>query len=212
MSSKNNGALESMRDKLLLLALDKLVLGVVLAGVAYLFSLQLQNHQILGDYQKGLFEKRLVAYEALLKLAKQARDKCLEVYLARPDNPGSTDVSWRRRLAESRDKAKQLYPSSGFSRGSTGWTTYDEVIVPLQDIEDARRDNILFLSETAIKAIDQFLNTLLTDIDETVRRVGAKDPLNDSEEHAAWERTNSAYEELRRIILQSLRVNEVILG
>lgn len=184
MSGKNNRAPESMRDKLLLLALDKLVLGVVLAGVAYFFSLQLQNHQIVGDYQKGLFEKRLVAYEALLKLAKQARDKCLEVYLARPDAPGSTDISWRRRLAASQDKAKQLYPSSGSSGG--GLTTYDEVIVPVQDIENARRDNILFLSETANKAIDQFLNTLLTDIDETVRRVGAKNALNDSEEHAAW--------------------------
>ncbi|MEK6288981.1 MAG: hypothetical protein AABO57_24950 [Acidobacteriota bacterium] len=90
--------------------------------------------------------------------------------------------------------------------------TYDEVIEPLQDMENTRRENNLYLSITVNNAIDQFLNTLLTDIDEAVRRAAGKNPLADSEEHAAWERTQAAYERLRATVLESLRVKDVILG
>ncbi|MEK6288982.1 MAG: hypothetical protein AABO57_24955 [Acidobacteriota bacterium] len=93
MTGKSTEQPESMRDKLILLALDKLVLGLVLAGVAYFFSLQLQNHQLIGDYQKSLFENRLTAYETLLRSAKTARDKCLEIYLTKPGRPSSEDLS-----------------------------------------------------------------------------------------------------------------------
>jgi hypothetical protein len=201
---------ESLRRKILLLVFDKVALALVIAFVGYLFSQALQKQQMITEYQKSLFEKRLTAYEELLKSAKAARDQCAGFYIS---NAKSGEETWRRKFhaIESRAFVLQHGPSES-SGGDIGSESYESVSKALQKVEDTRRENGLYISESVSRKVDEFLNTILQDLDATLRQAEKKQPYDRNFEDAASSRSNQAYEDLRRTIMESLRLKEIILG
>jgi hypothetical protein len=204
---------ESMREKVALLLLDKLVLAFVLAAVAYFFSLQLQNHQLIGQYQGSLFEKRLKSYKDLLKSAQSVRDEVLAFYSVddRDIKNPSEDISARIRLGKARSRVSQImHPTDSF--GDIPWKTYEDILKVLEEMENTRKENSLYLSDTVNKAVDQFLSILWNDFEEDLQRSEKKTPDDPDFRNAAGLRIHDAYESLRKAILESLRVKEIVLG
>jgi hypothetical protein len=74
-------------------------------------------------------------------------------------------------------------------------------------------DNLsLYLSEAVSKAVDQFLGTVWKDFEEDLQRSEEKRPYDIALANAAGLRIHDAYESLRKAILESLRVKEIVLG
>ena len=208
----DDGKPESFGRKLFFVVLDKLVLAVAIVLVSYWFTQALQKQQMITEYQKSLFEKRLNAYEDLLKSAKAARDECAGFYFSKER---SEEEAWRSRFAFIEQRAFDLQhgPSGGGGGGGDiGSESYKSVAKALQKVEDARRANGLYMSESVNHKVDEFLNTVLSALDTTLQRAEKKQPYDPALEHAAMYKSNQAYEDLRSAIMESLRLKEIILG
>jgi hypothetical protein len=57
---------ESMRTKIFLMLLEKLVLALVIAIAAFGFNYVLQMQKTRGEYQKQIFDRRVQTYVSLL--------------------------------------------------------------------------------------------------------------------------------------------------
>ncbi len=207
----NGSQSESVKTRVLLLVLDKLVLAGALALVGFLFSWHLQGRELRADYQKKLFDSRVEAYKTLLEAAKGARDEFALLYVSgsEEENP---DVIWAKRLQKAKARAMQLGRSpSGFG-ASSGWTTYEDALATLERVELVKREHGLYISEAVERETNAFLTTLYNDVNESLRRSEKKLPTDVEFERAAGKRARDAYDRLRLAIMESLRLKEIILG
>jgi hypothetical protein len=157
------------------------------------------------------------AYDTLLARSRVARDYCASLFLWNPRDAGSSselpeDAILNARLEAAKGLADAL--TAGFGSGSSsGWTPFDDVIQKLAAVHSARLENQLYVSSRVDRAVSQFVHLLLAEVEAGIARAKRKGIGTDkAAERAAAERTLRAYEELRREVMESLRVEEILLG
>lgn len=202
----------TLKEKLVLLLSDKFLLALVVAAAGYWFSLLLQSHQGRLDYQRVLFENRRNAYLSILTQAKQARDTVVAGYgkLEEAVSTSSREVVWTRRLSQLRGLARRL--SHGGGGAEVSWSTTEDALAALEQVERVRQENALYVSEDVDLALDEFLKSLSSDIEFELTHSAAKSYDWPSFRKKAVTRAVEAYESLRRAIRKSLRIEEMILG
>lgn len=231
----NNDNPETYKEKLKLLIIDKLVLGIVAAIVAFFATWLLDQHKMIGDYQKVLFEKRLSSYESIMKLATGIRDKSLFITTAPdlkkdPRTQGDLNISSKIKVADG-------YLNHNWdSDPVTEWEwvfideykEYNELLNLIKTLDTIRRDQDLYISPQVSAAVERFLNSSLEQVNKACEKstqiqydkkteagkiittvVGPK-----AFHPAKLEVDNvlKTYKELRDLILQSLKVSTVVLG
>lgn len=198
---------ESFREKLYLLILDKLALGLIIALASGAFSWQLQRQDRAMDYQEALFTKRQEAYQALLVAARDARDEVSVLYTAGQTDRAMGSFAWNLRLDKLQQKAGQLV---GRGVGHSSYTFHSDAIAKLQTLDQVRRDNELYISRGVESAVNEFLATAADDmehdLDIKLKRLDSQPP------DQPTQRIIAAYDRLVSVIRKSLRVDELILG
>lgn len=208
----------TFRERFWFLILDKLLFAAVLVFVGYLFNGWLQRTQMTMDYQRVLFDKRREAYVDLLTKAKQARDAFI-VFYGQPSSVKelkSSEFVWGAKLGELRSHFRRQRSSGA----SDFWFAEEEqlknafkAIEALEDLEQIRHHNALYLSAEIDQAVDQFIAALWSDM-----AILAKDYDREQTDvkfeflQQAFIKVSMAYDTLRSAVRKSLRIEAIILG
>lgn len=193
---------ESFRQKIILLFIDKILFGLVLAAFGFYFSQKLQENGTITDYQKSIFEKRFEAYNKLLRLTKKASDDAA-IYYGFTKNVNN-DFYWEYRF--------QKINNALIGGGSSSYLTHSDMLLNIQSVEQARREYIFYLSPTVNKACDHYLKTLMGDFEEKFYEKQEGKQLKKNFYKEAVGRSQDAYRELEELILKSIKMQELILG
>ena len=199
---------ETFREKLYLLIIDKIALGLIVAVATAVLTWQLQRQDKAMEYQQALFAKRQEAYQALLIATREARDELSILYVGKRAAHAPTSLAWRDRLERLQQKAQTV---TGHGGGSSSYTFYPDAIKTLQTVDQVRRDNELLISSAVDRAVNDFLQTVAVDVEKALDDQSRK-VFDIQWETQASLRATQAYDKLVSVIRQSLRVDDVILG
>jgi hypothetical protein len=215
----NDKPSEDLRTKLLLLFLDKLFLGVVVAILAYLFNVNLQQQEKVLDYQKTLFDRRVGAYLDVLQKAGTATDE-LASHWGDREKPG-----WSARLSMLADRWTRFvdrgsrFSSSGF--GASFPEAVPFLLKNIEAVEVAWTSNSVYFSKPVSDAVNGFLDTVSKDLDAEVtlyeglketKDAGKPEPAAKFDDQHAWERAKQAYQRLNDLIRDRLKLDGIIVG
>lgn len=218
MSNKNNA--KDMKRKIVLLVIDKLVLALILVAAGFMFNSILQRDKLKVDYQKQIFNTRVDAYLSVLKQAKRATDLLAVLYEDQGlINARIEGLKRRHQLNQIRRRANKL-SSDGWSAGA-GWVFYEEVIEPLEEINQIIQDKGLYFSGFIKQRVNDYLDTVIADINLSLQwrerskeeEVQKQPSLREKKfNKEAWKRAQIKYQELSNAIKESLRIEGIILG
>jgi hypothetical protein len=203
---------EGFRQKVLLAVLDKGVLALVAAAVAFFFSQQLNRTQAIHNYQEQMFNERRSVYEQLLIKARVARDHVLWAY---PTSEKSEPYQFTGRNWQGRLDRVVVRITGGSSPAGGSWWSPGEVtaaVRSLQDLDAFRKSNNLLLSRAVDEAIDVFLDQLSKDLEILLDRELAREkdtPVPDAESPPS---AAEAYRHLLSTVRNSLKIDEMVVG
>jgi len=220
---------EDIRTKVALLLLDKLVLALLITGAGFFFNFLLQQEKTRGDYQKQIFDRRVQAYVAILEEAKRARGQLAILYEVQSESYTDLGV-WgqKTQLEELLQRSKVL--DSGIAHASRRGTfrSHTAAIESLALLEQAVRDNDLYISQRVRQRVVEFLDVAVSDLtlsidqDQAINngQVAGSDqtgPPNNSGidksfQESAWQRAEEAYQLLLEEIRASLQIEGIPLG
>jgi hypothetical protein len=190
-----------------------LVLALIVAVAGFMFNSILQHQKTSSDYQKTIFDRRVDAYVAVLEQARAAQLELAVFY-------GGDSIGWQKKFDNARRRAEALGPNPIGLGGESGWSTYDDVIKPLESMERIRREKSLYFSKPVDESVDRFLSTVWADIEldlsnseqsekDRVKKNGQsqqeQERMNEFR-RAVWERARASYDELDETIRERLRV------
>lgn len=192
------------KHKIKEIILDRLILGLVLAIVGFVFNIFLQNHLSRRDYQKIIFETRIESYEKIISQSKLIRDH-IAMFLLLGDIPKDikiigSEIKWRMELIDLRK-----YVVTGDKRSIVDYKKELDIITKgLEDLQEIRENSSLYISKDIDIMIDNFLNVVLEAIKESV----PEKIYNDE----AWSNVKEAYDSLHQELRKKLGIEEIILG
>ena len=208
---------ESIRTKIFLMLLEKLVLAFLIAAAAFGFNYVLQMQKTQGEYQKQIFDRRVQTYVSLLEEAKVARDRLAILYGAGEENQDSLgDLSRRAQIETLSEDLHSIY--SGFGRSSTDSPPYSPVLESLSKIEQITRENDLYISQDVKEEAGLFLDIVISDLNSSLKKAKARMEENGwtrlvrESNPAAWKRADEAYLNLLQVIRSKLQIEGIPLG
>ena len=219
---------ESLRTRVALILLEKFVLALIIAGAGFFLDFLLQEEKTRGDYQKQIFDQRVKTYIVILEEAKKARDGLALLYRAQGDDYSALgELGRREELDDLLQRSRWV--DSGFgqsTRSQRGAHSHTPVIETLARLEQATRDNDLYISQHVKKCVDDFLGVvvsdLVTSLDNATSIKQSAFPMdaipqevvdaNQAFRQAAWQRAEKAYQLLLEEVRNSLRVEGIPLG
>ena len=203
---------ESLRDKLILAAIQTLVFGALLAIFGFWLNLRLERYktELVQDTEKlkvaliantPLIQQRRAAYLDIQQSARKING-LLEIYYSRAQQPRTGRVLSDQLEAVEDD----LIPSeTGFSSRRGNWVTNQEVVEALREMVLLRQKYQYVCSDNVNSAIDDFLTTVMKDI-----RLGEQ-PGNDTESFHTTARANliDALNRLNLAISEALQLEKL---
>jgi len=232
---------QDWRHRLGWLVADRIVLGLIVAVIAFAFNAYLQRDQKIADYQKVLFEKRIKAYEDLTAVSRDASKRCAiaySIFLGASSSPKAPDLA--ARLAAAGAGIWDLAPtgdiggSAGDGGGGAGnradltqpqlstWEVnrLSDAVKALQEVEQKRTEASFYVSTSVNSKVDILIETLLGDLKILERRIrnrkghfASSMSVDDKRfVELAISRAEESYSNLLKAITEALRVKDIILG
>lgn len=209
----DGGGTDSVRAKVSLLLLDKLLIGLLLVGVGYWVDLRVRRFETVGDYQKKMFEQRFDAYMSLLEQAHKARDIAVVYYGAPEGGTGflpNDDKYWIRRFQEAAERMPAS-EKSGFA--SSDYATFSDLLEGIRKVQQVRNEKSFYFPPNMNEHVNLFLDTLLSDLARSPSEARAQRTHGIAE----WQRVDTqhaydAYNDLYTAVRDSMRVEDLPLG
>jgi hypothetical protein len=209
---------ESIRTRILVILLEKLVLVFIIAAAGFGFNYLLQQEKTRGEYQKQIFDRRVQSYVSLLEEAKRARDQLAVLYGAYGENQNALgELSRKDQLETLSAEVYSLHPAGGtMSRWDDA--PFLPVLESLSKIEQITRENDLYISQDVKDEVGNFLDVLISDLDPSLKKAKAQMQETGSSllfldpDPAAWKRAEEAYLKLLQVIKSKLQIEGIPLG
>ena len=217
------GTSESFRSKLVLLLIDKAILGILVVLVGYWLNASLQREGAGVDYQKAIFDRRVEAYLDILQKAEVATDRLRFYWTLKNEGGRSAQLADLERRFE--ELIRQRTPGNSFSGGGSGGYTdlgdLGKVLSALREVEVSWRSKNIYFSRPVSDMVNRYIQTVYDDLNRSLAReeglksqgvrVGTQST-QFSDDASAWSRAQEAFDKLNTEIRTRLKLDGIILG
>jgi hypothetical protein len=211
---------ETLREKLIVAFVQTLVFGVLLALLAYWLNVRLETaKQALADRSEHLKqeltdrgEKLKALVSALAPISEQRRSAYLELRLAARQTKNDLEIYYFRAKGLSPQEARsqqieQLRNKMGIGSGvgTSTWRSKEDAVKDAERLVALRANYEEIASDDVKAAVDQFLDTILTDLKD------GEEKSNDSEafHELAKRHLHDALDKLNRTTEKALGLQNV---
>jgi len=177
-----------MWEKILISVVDKLVIGIIIAGLGYWFNTQLNIQNIRGDYQKKIYTERLDGYVQIIKDLKSIQIDINTWYTGSP---------YYKNIVK--EEAERINMKRSGTASST-WIQIEEILPSLRKIQETKDKYELFFPSEVNNKINDYVSSVV----KTIRK-----EKQESGDFIKLENENKIFIELFR---RRLKIEGVELG